>query len=114
MWRLCYADGSANLVRLADDGEFEYLPVTPAESSSGSYSGGDPVRARLSPGDPRIAAIRAEVERLAADTPRHIAQRTMGSGAFTIEAEGIEQRFMVEPAAVRGLDQLIRSLRRAC
>ena len=67
MWRLYYADGSANLVRLADDGEFEYLPVTPAESSSGSYSGGDPVRARLSPGDPRIAAIRAEVERLFRD-----------------------------------------------
>jgi hypothetical protein len=43
-----YADGSANVYIIKAD-SLEYIPVTPEESATGMYSGGEPKKAVLTP-----------------------------------------------------------------
>lgn len=42
-----YVDGNNNTYRLDSDDILSYDPITPSESSSGSYSGGQPISIRL-------------------------------------------------------------------
>ena len=100
-WSIVYADGAANVSRLsrASDTapvEFEYDPVTPERSSTGTYSGGPPRQERVAPDDPRIDALWREVERLEADTAVHTATRNKGTGAFTVTTPTQTREFIVE------------------
>lgn len=114
-WTLTYADGSANLYRFEADGEharFTYEPVTPARSSTGSYSGGDPVELRLAAEDPRLAVLWEHANALEADTAHHVAERNKGDGAFTVSAGGARRQFLVARSATRALEAfLARDLR---
>jgi hypothetical protein len=108
-WTLNYADGAANAYRFSQSEaggavSFEYVPVTPAQSSTGTYSGGEPRSAELSADDPRIAALWRRVEALEADTASHGPDRNKGTGAFSIKTPAGERAFIVEQGAV--LDEI--------
>lgn len=103
-WSLHYGDGAANVYRFSQSsagGEvsFEYVPVTPEMSSTGSYSGGEPYRARLAAGDPRVGELWRRVERLEVDTSSHGDARNKGTGAFAITTPSGRREFIVEQGA---------------
>ena len=112
---LDYADGSANQYRVVcggADAEITYTPVTPLQSSSGSYSGGAPWRARLAAGDGRLVALLGQVTALQRDVALHAAARSKGSGACTLTTAAGTQSFLVAPgAALRALDAALAALR---
>jgi hypothetical protein len=114
-WRIVYADGSANVSRLdrpgaADPIDFVYDPVTPAESSTGTYSGGPPRTERITADDPRIDALWREVERLEADTSVHVRDRAKGTGAVTITTPSGERSFLVKGGpALEEIERILAS-----
>jgi hypothetical protein len=100
-WTINYADGSANqytFTQSAAGGEvsFEYDPVTPERSSTGSYSGGDPHKAQLAADDPRIEELWSRVEKAEADTANHAPDRNKGTGAFSLVTPSGSRTFIVE------------------
>jgi len=91
-WTLSYADGSANVYRFeatATGVRFVYDPVTPAMSSTGMYSGGDPVDVTIRADDPRIAELWHHARALEADTAHHVADRCKGDGALTLDGRTV-------------------------
>lgn len=110
-WTLAYADGSANVYRFvasASGVRFTYEPVTPATSSTGMYSGGDPIDTQLALDDPRITVLWQHARALEADTAHHAEARSKGDGALTIDG----QTWLVVRAATRELEAwLTRELR---
>lgn len=100
-WTITYSDGAANqytFTQAAPGGEvaFEYVPVTPENSSTGSYSGGEPHKAQLRSDDPRIAELWQRIERAENDTASHAESRNKGTGAFTITTPTARRNFIVE------------------
>lgn len=116
-WTIRYRDGAANVYQLAQAAPsghvvFEYVPVTPAESSTGTYSGGAPHRAVLPAGDARVDELWRRLERLEVDAAAHAPARAKGTGAFEVETPAGTRAFLVERGAV--LDEvhaLVRRLR---
>ena len=98
-WRIEYADGAGNQYVLAHEGgervAIAYRPVTPAESSSGVYSGGAPRVGSVAVSDPRVVELWMRVQAL----PGRSAARAMGTGAFTVTT-GERVREVVVPAGV--------------
>ena len=108
-WILHYADGAANVYRFAQSAaggpvSFEYVPVTPEQSSTGTYSGGEPRKAELAASDPRVAELWRRVEALEADTASHGPDRNKGTGAFSISTPAGKRAFIVEQGAA--LDEI--------
>jgi hypothetical protein len=96
-WSVVYADGSANQYVIegsADGASFVYDPVTPEQSSTGTYSGGDP---RSGPLDRvRVAELWRQVRAFEADTEQHAPDRNKGTGAFSIRDANGKRSFIVE------------------
>ena len=80
-----YSDGSNNTLYI-ENNILEYRPVTPAESSSGTYSGGIAVRIQLSAQD--MEQIKEAFEDALADTAAHQENRAMMTGLVKIEGNG--------------------------
>jgi hypothetical protein len=93
-WTLAYHDGSANAYWFADTGEFRYRPITPAESSTGTYSGGDPRAGILDAAT--LAALWKHVRALETNTAIHGPDRNKGTGMFAISEAGVKREFIVE------------------
>lgn len=114
-WTIVYADGSANVYRFQADGvivRFTYEPVTPERSSTGFYSGGNPIDQPLTNDDPRLDELWQHVHALDADTASHAEERNKGDGAFTITVGEKRRRFLVLRSATRKLEAfLVRDLR---
>ena len=109
-WTIAYADGSANVYRFAATASgvrFTYEPVTPSQSSTGMYSGGDPVDAELALDDPRIVTLWQHVRALEADRANHVSDRNKGDGAVTVDG----RTFLVARVATRELEALLAGLR---
>lgn len=90
--RYTYVDGVNNEYTLDVDpqtgeAEFDYRPITRMESSSGSYSGGNPAHGRLA--KPLVDQFAQRFEQLLAATANHTTTRTMGSGIFRLEKSGV-------------------------
>ncbi len=88
-----YSDGSANRYVFSKNG-FEYFPVTPVESSSGTYSGGTYIK-KL----PELSLFYAVVEhiKIAFETKAdHTDVRQMGSGLIEIREDGSQSKFMIK------------------
>ena len=75
-----YADGSANVYIIRNDTIF-YKPMTPEMSSSGTYSGGDPVQKALHGNE--YEQIQALLDRAIGNPKVHIDDRVMQSGMIT-------------------------------
>ncbi len=76
-----YSDGNANKF-IVSSASFEYIPVTPAESSSGTYSGGTPVINKPNTALFQKAADMMQAAQLA--TSDHADQRQKGTGQVEI------------------------------
>ena len=88
-----YADGSANRYVFSKNG-FEYFPISPAESSSGTYSGGTYIK-KL----PELNLFYAVVDniKMAYESKAdHTDARQMGSGLIEISEAGAQQKFMIK------------------
>lgn len=97
-WRVHFADGSANRTELWQTHVgapicFAYRPVTPAESSTGLYSGGSPREGALEPEG--FEALWAELGRLEASPDLHAPSRMKGTGMFHVQQDGAERTFLV-------------------
>lgn len=115
-WTVIYSDHSGNAYRFSQRGEahpavLDYDPVTPEESSSGTYSGGDPYKGTLTPEE--VERLWVEVRDLEASTAGHSSKRRMGTGSFRVtEAGGALRRFIVSNGpSRRRFDAFARSLR---
>jgi hypothetical protein len=103
-WTVTFDDGSHNVTRVvqapdATEVTWAYEPVTPAESSSGIYDGGEPASGRLDDG--QALALWTRVRALQADGVPHAGARAMGTGLLTVQTATGSQRTRVaqEPAA---------------
>lgn len=101
-WSVSYSDGSGNsyaFTRQEESGEvrFEFLPVTPKESSSGIYSGGEPRSGRMSASD--VGELERWLQRLEMDTSIHTELRSMGTGRFDLVTPAGERSFVVTKCA---------------
>jgi hypothetical protein len=76
---LRYIDGNNNAYVIEAD-RLSYEPVTPAQSSSGTYSGGEPKRAAIT--SDQHASITALIDRIVTDGANHLATRPMGCGTI--------------------------------
>ncbi len=102
-WSVSYWDQSSNGYRFwqAEDGEarFVYDPVTPSESSSGTYSGGRPNEGSLDPN--QIEALFVRLCGLEANTAAHTSKRQMGTGMFHIREGDSQRRFILRNGSDR-------------
>jgi hypothetical protein len=97
-WNVRYADGSGNTIRLwqdAGDGtaHFETTPVTPENSSSGTYSGGAPRSGDVD--SARTDELWRHIREMQSETSIHAETRTMGSGSFSLTTPAGQTDFLV-------------------
>jgi hypothetical protein len=88
-----YSDGSANRYVFSKNG-FEYFPVSPAESSSGTYSGGTYIK-KL----PELSLFYALADniKMAYETKAdHTDMRQKGSGLIETQEAGHQTKFMIK------------------
>ena len=114
-WSIIFADPSGNsfhfLQPSADaKAEFEYTPVTPERSSSGTYSGGMAARGELTP--TQVQQIWTKIRELRADTALHVENRMMGTGSFRVSEVGQQYDFIVQSGpSVSAFTELVAPLR---
>jgi hypothetical protein len=87
-----YSDGNNNSYIIRKT-ELEYKPVTPMESSSGVYSGGNPRTIDLTQSeyDKIVAVLNKAIE----DKSMHIDQRIMMSGLISVENQSGKQTYIL-------------------
>lgn len=111
-WKLVVADGSANVYACehtdATPARCSYRPITPEESSTGHYSGGDPWEVALTPA--QIDALWREVAAAHDNTASHTEDRAKTTVA--IEADGATKAsFILDADAGVALMRVLTSLR---
>lgn len=107
---LTYADGSGNLFTVGKRPEayIEYKPVKPANSSSGTYDGGEPVNRAIT--EARYGDILTAVQKAYANPAVHIPDRIMMSGAVTLSSKDKSVSFILKPGSSeqQELEKLLR------
>ncbi len=111
-WSLVVGDGSGNgyACEHAAGGtpRCRYSPVTPEQSSTGRYSGGDPWEVELAPA--QVDALWREVEAAAKDTAKHTDARAKTTVA--VEASGATKgSFILDADGGAALLQVLTALR---
>lgn len=107
-----YADGNANEYVFSKN-SFEYFPVKPAQSSSGTYDGGTYIK-KLP--DLKGFFALADLVKSAYETKAdHIMKREMGSGAIEIWEGGNKMAFIVKPgsASQQKIEAALKKLKEA-
>ncbi len=111
-WSIGYSDGAANAYhfrRDEDGAHFAYDPVTPEQSSTGRYSGGDPRSGRLDA--EKLAELWAHVRALEANTALHGEDRNKGTGAFHVVEGSSTRRFIISRGPeLAAFDSFVASL----
>ena len=112
VWSLAYSDGSANAYRFVSDGDsvvFEYDPITPKTSSTGTYSGGDPRSGTLDA--QTVESLWSHVRALESDAALHVEDRNKGTGSFSIpDATGTRSFIIERGPALAIFDAFVKSL----
>lgn len=113
-WRISYSDGSGNATEVWSDGatvSWRYDPVTPKESSSGTYSGGAPAQgsAPVAAAGPLWVALRT----LEAAPDAHTDTRTMGTSVFTVTTPAGQRQMMVVYGGAAAFESALAELRAA-
>lgn len=114
-WHLVYSDGSGNRHELRGEANgalmYGYTPITPEQSSSGTYHGGPPWQGLLDPEGAR--RLIEALGRLDARAAIHAHRREMGTGLFQLTRGGEARRFLIRPGPeLSAWDQLLQGLRR--
>jgi hypothetical protein len=112
-WSVTYHDGSANSYRIESDAggaSFEYIPITPAQSSTGLYSGGDPRSGRLDPA--RVEALWQRIHELESEVSLHTPDRGKGTGRFIVSDATGTRTFIVQfgKQLLRAFDAFVAEL----
>ncbi|HKY63539.1 MAG TPA: hypothetical protein VJR29_08980 [bacterium] len=113
-WSLAYSDGSANRYRFGQDtkgGEtqFEYLPIRPEESSTGTYSGGEARQGRLDA--KQTAQLQQWLGKLEKNKALHTADRAKGTGAFTLNSGDETRSFIIQDSPeLRDFNEFLKKL----
>lgn len=114
-WSLGYSDGSANGYHFGQDSKggpvtYEYLPVRPENSSTGTYSGGEPRQGRL---DAKQAAeLQKWLGKLESDKSLHQESRDKGTGSFTLKSGDDTRRFIVQMSpTLQEFDAFLKGVR---
>lgn len=104
-----YADGSANRYIITSD-SLEYDPVTQAESSTGTYSGGEPKTVSLSA--EQFKSIRQVIDKALANKAVHIQDRIKMSGAISIVKGDIHTQVILAPrsAEKESIEKLLKQI----
>lgn len=113
-WSVDYSDGSGNAFRFWQESagaaaQFSYNPVTPEQSSSGTYSGGKPRQGTLKPR--QVQELWRRIRRLEGDPSKHAATRKKGSGGFTFKSPDGQGKFLVEASELDQFEELVKPLR---
>src|SRR5687768_4200806 len=95
-YQYTYSDGSANRY-IITPGTLEYDPVTPEESSTGTYSGGDPKTRSISP--EQFDTIRDLLEKAISNTAVHIEDRIKTSGAISVVKGNARTQVILAPGS---------------
>lgn len=92
-----YADGSGNVyfLKKTDKWQITYSPVQPINSSTGTYSGGDPYIADITDSD--YEEIKALIVKAIENQTIHIENRVKLSGVISITTETGEQSYILRP-----------------
>ncbi len=104
-----YADGSANRYIITPD-SLKYDPVTPQESSTGTYSGGDPKRVSISA--EQFKSISQLLDKAVANTTVHIEDRIKMSGAISIVKGDSRTQIILAPgcAEKEAIESLLKQM----
>ena len=104
-----YADGSANRYIITPD-TLEYDPVTPEESSTGTYSGGDPKIVSISA--ERFESISQLFEKALANKAVHIEDRIKTSGVISIVKGDTHTQIILAPgcAEKEAIESLLKQI----
>jgi hypothetical protein len=114
-WSVSYHDGSGNAFQFeptstGDSARFSYSPVTPEQSSSGMYSGGEPASGTLDA--ERVRGLWKRLHQLEAETTLHAEERGKGTGSFRIVTSRRERSFIVlRGDLLRELDEFLAGLK---
>lgn len=107
--RYVYADGSANRYIITRD-TLEYDPVTPAESSTGTYSGGDPKTVAIS--SEQFESISQLFDKAVANKAVHIEDRIKTSGAISVVKGDTRTQVILAPgcAEKEAIESLLKKI----
>ena len=113
-WTVEYHDGNANtyqITRLAESepARFTYTPITPLQSSSGVYSGGDPTSGPLSP--EQTQTLWTHLRSLRADTTGHAERRFKGTGSIAWQTPDDSAQFLITWQAARALNMFLEQIK---
>lgn len=97
-----YADGSGNAYILSGN-VLTYDPVTPAESSTGTYSGGEPKTVTLNP--QHVQAVIDVLEKGIRKTADQIEDREKGTGEIIIISGKKQKRYILRMGS-EALDEI--------
>lgn len=97
-----YSDGNSNQYTLRGS-TLTYTPVKPEESSSGTYSGGEPRTVALSRSQAR--ALESLFEQAISHIDAHQPNRVKGTGVIIITRGGEERRCVLKKSS-REMDQI--------
>jgi hypothetical protein len=103
-WRVEVSDGSANFTEFVGTGTsatWVYTPVTPATSSSGTYSGGPAARGAVDAAV--IEALWTWINAVSVEPRVHSARRELGTAVVSITTAGGTRSMVLTREAVTGL-----------
>jgi hypothetical protein len=109
IYQYTYADGSANQYIITPS-TLEYDPVTPEESSTGTYSGGDPKTVSISP--EQFDSIRHLLDKAISNTAVHIEDRIKTSGAIAAVKGNVRTQVILAPdcAEKKAIENLLKKI----
>ena len=116
-WSVNYSDGSGNLTRFWQESggqgvQFSYDPVQPHESSSGTYSGGEPSKGALT--TQQAEELWQHAHALQSNSVLHAASRMKGTGAFDLTTpEGKSSFVIANSAELKAFNTFVQSLVRS-
>ncbi len=104
-----YLDGSGNKYILSPDGILEYDPVRIEESSSGEYSGGEPVSKKVEP--VVLDNIRTTFKTAIENKDIHIEKRVKLSGLIEVRGGKQKNIYILNPSSPKKdeIEQLLKS-----
>ncbi len=87
-----YADKFGNSYRIVD-AQLTYSPISELQSSSGTYSGGEPKKLELT--EEQMAELELLFKKAIKNERIHVTQRKMGSSRMSISNEGKVETYII-------------------
>lgn len=99
-----YVDGNGNVYAISNT-SIVYDPVTPEESSTGTYSGGEPYVAPLE--EKQFDQLEAVLKKVITQTSDQTTTRSMGTGTLIIMPAKTTYIFSMDSASKKEIEDVI-------